>query len=158
MMLPLVALAPPLVFIIQWVVIDYSLAFGTDVGGFIGNLEYCGLKGITIEELSGGIPDMLFICFQMMFVYLALDTLTSGVVGRVKMSAFLLVRSFSSPLVLPLVLTWLTLVYTTHLDHWAWGGGWVGQLGVLDFAGGTVVHISSGFAALALVIGKRIGY
>ena len=56
------------------------------------------------------------------------------------------------------MLTWLTLVYTTHLDHWAWGGGWVGQLGVLDFAGGTVVHISSGFAALALVIGKRIGY
>lgn len=144
-MLSLVALA---LGVVQWVFIGYSLSFGSDIGGFIGGLEYLGLNGITIDGVSGGIPDMLFVCFQMMFACLALAILTSGIVDRIKMSSFIVFGAL-----------WLTIVYAP-LAHWAWGGGWAGELGALDFAGGTVVHISSGFAALALalVIGKRLGY
>ena len=112
MMLSLVALA---IGIIQWIVVGYSLAFGSDIGGFIGSLEYFGLNGITIDGVSGGIPDMLFVCFQMMFACLTLAILTSGVVGRVKMSAFLIFGAI-----------WLTIVYAP-LAHWAWGGGWAGN-------------------------------
>ena len=146
MMLSFVALA---LGIVQWIIIGYSLAFGGDVGGVIGwSLDYVGLSGIPIDGVTGGIPDILFVCFQMMFACLALAILTSGIVGRVKMSSYIVFG-----------LLWLTLVYAP-LAHWAWGGGWAAQLGALDFAGGTVVHISSGFAALALalVIGKRVGY
>jgi Amt family ammonium transporter len=146
MMLSFVALA---LGIVQWIIIGYSLAFGGDVGGVIGwSLDYIGLSGIPLDGVTNGIPDILFVCFQMMFACLALAILTSGIAGRVKMSSYILFG-----------LLWLTLVYAP-LAHWAWGGGWAAQLGALDFAGGTVVHISSGFAALALalVIGKRIGY
>jgi len=146
MMLSFVALA---LGIVQWIIIGYSLAFGGDVAGVIGwSLDYVGLSGIPIDGVTGGIPDILFVCFQMMFACLALAIMTSGIVGRVKMSSYIV-----------LGVLWLTLVYAP-LAHWAWGGGWAAQLGALDFAGGTVVHISSGFAALALalVIGKRIGY
>ncbi|ABN06334.1 ammonium transporter [Methanocorpusculum labreanum Z] len=146
MMLSFVALA---LGIVQWIIIGYSLAFGADVAGVIGwSLDYIGLSGVPIDGVTGGIPDILFICFQMMFACLALAILTSGIVGRVKMSSYIVVG-----------LLWLTLVYAP-LAHWAWGGGWAYSLGALDFAGGTVVHISSGFAALALalVIGKRVGY
>ena len=145
MMLSLTALA---LGVIQWIIIGYTLAFGSDVGGLIGNLEFLGLNNVSIDGVSGEIPEMLFICFQMMFACLTLAILSSGVVGRIKMSAFLIFGA-----------VWLTIVYAP-LAHWAWGGGWAGQLGALDFAGGTVVHISSGFAALALaiVIGKRLGY
>lgn len=134
--------------IIQWVVLRYSLAFGSDIGGFIGSLEYFGLNGITLDGVSGGILGMLFLCFQMMLACLTLAILTSGVVGRVKMSAFLIFGAI-----------WLTIVYAP-LVHWAWGGGLAGTLGALEFAGGTVVHISSGFTdlALAIVIGKRLSY
>ncbi|MDD2470834.1 MAG: ammonium transporter [Methanocorpusculum sp.] len=146
MMLSFVALA---LGIVQWIIIGYSLAFGGDVGGVIGwSLDYIGLSGIPLDGVTNGIPDILFVCFQMMFACLALAILTSGIAGRVKMSSYILFG-----------LLWLTLVYAP-LAHWAWGGGWAAQLGALDFAGGTVVHISSGFAALALalVIGKRIGF
>ncbi|MDU9376099.1 Ammonium transporter [Methanocorpusculaceae archaeon Sp1] len=145
MMLSLTALA---LGVIQWIIIGYSLAFGSDIGGLIGSLEFLGLNNVSIDGVSGEIPEMLFICFQMMFACLTLAILSSGVVGRIKMSAFLIFGAI-----------WLTVVYAP-LAHWAWGGGWAGQLGALDFAGGTVVHISSGFAALALaiVIGKRLGY
>jgi len=146
MMLSFVALA---LGIVQWIIIGYTLAFGADVGGVIGwSLDYIGLSGIPIDGVTGGIPDILFVCFQMMFACLALAILTSGIVGRVKMSSYIVFGFL-----------WLTLVYAP-LAHWAWGGGWASQLGALDFAGGTVVHISSGFAALALalVIGKRVGY
>ncbi|HJJ29735.1 MAG TPA: ammonium transporter [Methanocorpusculum sp.] len=146
MMLSFVALA---LGIVQWIIIGYSLAFGGDVAGVIGwALDYVGLSGIPIDGVTGGIPDILFVCFQMMFACLALAILTSGIVGRIKMSSYIV-----------LGFLWLTLVYAP-LAHWAWGGGWAAQLGALDFAGGTVVHISSGFAALALalVIGKRVGY
>ncbi len=145
MMLSLVALA---LGIVQWIIIGYTLAFGSDMGGVIGSLEFLGLSGIPLDGVTNGIPDILFVCFQMMFACLALAILTSGAVGRIKLSSYIV-----------LGLAWLTLVYAP-LAHWAWGGGWASQLGALDFAGGTVVHISSGFAALALalVIGKRIGF
>lgn len=131
---------------IQWVIIGYSLAFGPDVGGFIGNLDYVGLQGVGMD--GDGIPDLLFMAFQLVFAGLTLAILTSAMAERVKISSFIIFG-----------LLWTTLVYDP-LAHWAWGGGWAHQLGALDFAGGTVVHISSGFGALAaaLIIGKRIGF
>lgn len=132
---------------IQWVVGGYSLAFGSDISGFIGSLEYVGLAGVGMGG-EGTIPDILFMVFQLVFAAVTLAILTSGVAERIKLSSFIV-----------LGLLWTTLVYDP-LAHWAWGGGWASQLGALDFAGGTVVHISSGFGALALalVIGKRSGF
>ena len=131
---------------IQWVVFGYSLAFGTDINGLIGNLDYVFLHGVGME--GDGIPDLLFMVFQLVIAGLALAIVTSAVAERVKLSSFIIFG-----------LLWTTLVYDP-LAHWAWGGGWAAQLGALDFAGGTVVHISSGFSALALalVIGKRLGF
>ena len=133
---------------IQWVLFGYSLSFGQDIGGFIGNLQYIGLEGIGMEAGSGGYPPLLFVAFQGMFAAIAMAIVVSGFAERVKLSAFIL-----------FALLWTTLVYDP-LAHWAWGGGWASQFGSLDFAGGTVVHISSGFAALAVawVIGKRAGF
>ncbi|PWR75186.1 ammonium transporter [Methanospirillum stamsii] len=133
---------------VQWVLCGYSLAFGPDIGGFIGGLDYLGLSGIGMEATSLPIPDILFAAFQLVFAGLTLAILTSGVAERIRLSAFVLFG-----------LLWTTLVYDP-LAHWAWGGGWAASLGALDFAGGTVVHISSGFGALAiaLVIGKRMGF
>lgn len=112
----------------------------------IGGLEYVFLQGVGMD--GDGIPDLLFMAFQMVFAGLTLAIVTSGVAERIKMSSFVVFG-----------LLWTTLVYDP-LAHWAWGGGWAAELGALDFAGGTVVHISSGFAALALalVIGKRLGF
>jgi len=131
---------------LQWVIFGYSLAFGSDIGGLIGNLEYVFLHGVGMG--GDGIPDLLFMVFQLVFAGLALAIVTSAVAERVKLSSFIIFG-----------LLWTTLVYDP-LAHWAWGGGWAAQLGALDFAGGTVVHISSGFSALALalVIGKRVGF
>jgi Amt family ammonium transporter len=131
---------------IQWVVCGYSLAFRPDIGGFIGGLDYIALNGVGMT--GDGIPDLLFMVFQLVFAGLTLAILTSGVAERIKLSAFIVFG-----------LLWTTLVYDP-LAHWSWGGGWAGALGALDFAGGTVVHISSGFGALALalVIGKRSGF
>lgn len=131
---------------IQWVLYGYSLAFGTDIYGFIGGLDYLGLRGVGLG--GEGIPDMLFMMFQLVFAGVTLAILTSGVAERIKLSSFIV-----------LGILWTTLVYDP-LAHWAWGGGWAGELGALDFAGGTVVHISSGFGALALamVIGSRAGF
>ncbi len=133
---------------IQWVLFGYSLSFGQDIGGFIGNLQYIGLEGIGMEAGSGGYPPLLFVAFQGVFAAIAMAIVVSGFAERVKLSAFIL-----------FALLWTTLVYDP-LAHWAWGGGWASQFGSLDFAGGTVVHISSGFAALAVawVIGKRAGF
>lgn len=131
---------------LQWVICGYSLAFGTDISGFIGGTEYLGLTGVGMD--GEGIPDILFAAFQLVFAGLTLAILTSGVAERMKLASFVVFG-----------LIWTTLVYDV-LAHWAWGGGWAAQLGALDFAGGTVVHISSGFGALAiaLVIGKRAGF
>lgn len=131
---------------IQWVLLGYSLSFGTDIFGFIGGLDHIGLRGVGLD--GQGIPDMLFMVFQLVFAGVTLAILTSGIAERVKFSSFIV-----------LGLLWTTLVYDP-LAHWSWGGGWAHSLGALDFAGGTVVHISSGFGALALalVIGNRMDY
>jgi Amt family ammonium transporter len=133
---------------IQWVLFGYSLSFGGDIGGFIGNLDFAGLSGIGMEAGDAGYPPILFVAFQGVFAAIAMAIVTSGFAERVKLSAFIL-----------FALLWTTLVYDP-LAHWAWGGGWASVFGSLDFAGGTVVHISSGFAALAvaMVIGKRSGF
>lgn len=133
---------------VQWVFFGYSLAFGSDIGGFIGGLDFMGLTGVGMDATNLPIPDILFAAFQMVSAALALAILTSGVAERIRISAFVLFG-----------LIWTTIVYDP-LAHWAWGGGWAASLGALDFAGGTVVHISSGFGALAiaLVIGKRSGF
>ena len=137
-----------MIVILQWFLIGYSLVFGTDYI-IIGGLEHIGFAGIGFgTELGLQIPDMLFAAFQMTFAGLTLAIIVSGVAERVKFGAFLFFG-----------LLWTTLVYDP-IAHWLWGGGWLQQLGALDFAGGTVVHISAGFSALALAIyiGKRSGF
>ncbi|WP_338252156.1 ammonium transporter [Pyrodictium abyssi] len=144
---------------LQWVLVGYSLSFGGNVlGGFVGGLEYAGLRGIAVDQPTPGLeglPHLAFVAFQMTFAAITLAILTSALAERVKLGAFLVFG-----------LLWTTLVYDP-VAHWVWGGGWLHTwlheaLGAapLDFAGGTVVHITSGFAALvlALVVGKRIGY
>jgi Amt family ammonium transporter len=135
---------------IQWVLFGYSLSFGSDVSGLIGGLDYIALEGVGMAEapLASTIPHLLYVIFQLVFAAVSLAILTSCVAERVKFSSFIV-----------LGLLWTTLVYDP-MAHWIWGGGWTAQLGAIDFAGGTVVHISSGFSALAiaLVIGKRMGY
>jgi Amt family ammonium transporter len=133
---------------VQWVLVGYSLSFGTDVAGFVGGLDFLGLRGVGMDVGDGTIPGLLFMAFQLVFAGITLAIITSAVAERVRIGSFIVFG-----------LLWTTLVYDP-LAHWAWGGGWAGQLGALDFAGGTVVHISSGFGALALalVIGKRIGF
>jgi ammonium transporter, Amt family len=135
---------------IQWVLLGYSLAFGPDVGGFVGNLQFLGLNGVGMDpgSYSPVIPSLLYMVFQLVFATVTMAIVTSGIAERVKFSSFII-----------FALLWTTVVYDP-LAHWVWGGGWAGQFGSLDFAGGTVVHISSGFAALAIsfVIGKRAGF
>ncbi len=133
---------------IQWVIIGYTLAFGSDIGGLIGSLEHLGLEGIGSDPGDAAYPPLLFVAFQLVFATVTMAIVTSGFAERVRLSAFVL-----------FAILWTTLVYDP-LAHWAWGGGWAMGFGSLDFAGGTVVHISSGFAALAvaLVIGKRMGF
>jgi Amt family ammonium transporter len=137
---------------IQWILWGYSLAFGPDKGGIIGGLEWFGLRGVGAEPFDAyakTIPHQAFMLFQMMFAIITPALITGAFAERKKFSAFLL-----------FTLLWATLVYDP-LAHWVWGdGGWLKRLGALDFAGGTVVHISSGVSALvcAIVIGKRRGY
>jgi Amt family ammonium transporter len=134
---------------IQWVLFGYSLSFGPDVGHVIGSLKWIGFSGVSLvpnPDYSGTIPHMLFAMFQMMFAVITPALITGAFAERMKFAAFAL---FS--------LLWATLVYDP-LCHWVWGaGGWLRNLGALDFAGGTVVHISSGISALicALYLGKR---
>jgi Amt family ammonium transporter len=132
---------------IQWIFIGYTLAFGGDAGGFVGNLEFFGLNNVPFES-SAAYPPMLFMMYQLTFAAVTLAIVTSGMAERIKLSAFLI-----------FALIWVTLVYSP-VAHWVWGGGWAQSLGFVDFAGGAVVHISAGFAALALaiVIGKRAGF
>jgi Amt family ammonium transporter len=132
---------------IQWVLFGYSLSFGSDIAGFVGSLEYLGLKGVGMEA-NGTIPHLIFMIFQLTFAAITLAILTSALAERVRLGSFMVFG-----------LLWTTLVYDP-LAHWVWGGGWAASIGALDFAGGTVVHISSGFSALALamVVGKRAGF
>ncbi len=137
---------------IQWVLWGYSLAFGPDRGGIIGGLDWIGLRGVGLEPFdaySKTIPHQAFMLFQMMFAIITPALITGTFAERKKFSAFLI-----------FTVLWATIVYDP-LAHWVWGdGGWLKKLGALDFAGGTVVHISSGVSALvcALVIGRRRGY
>ena len=133
---------------IQWVFIGYSLSFGEDVGKFIGNLDKMFLMGSTFETLNGTIPDYLFCIFQMMFAIITAALISGGIAERVSFKAYVI-----------FIFLWSTLVYDP-ICHWVWGGGWLGDLGALDFAGGTVVHISSGTAGLAaaLYLKQRRGY
>jgi len=136
-----------------WILWGYSLSFGPDaLGGFIGNLKYFGLSGMGVRQHSryaGSLPSFVFVVFQLMFAIITVALISGSLVERVK---------FSSWVVFTVI--WLTAVYAP-IAQWVWGiGGIFQKMGVLDFAGGTVVHISAGFAGLAgaLVLGKRKGY
>ena len=133
---------------IQWILFGYSLSFGHDISGIIGNLQNLGLNGVSMNAGDAAYPPLLFMIFQMTFAAVTVAIVTSGLAERVKLSSFII---FS--------LLWTTIVYDP-VAHWVWGGGWLAAIGCIDFAGGIVVHISAGFAALAiaLVIGKRAGY
>jgi Amt family ammonium transporter len=137
---------------IQWVLWGYSLAFGPDVHGLIGNLGWFGLKGVGLEpnpDYAATIPHQAFMIYQLMFAIITPALITGAFAERMKFGAFL-----------AFTLLWTTFIYDP-LAHWVWGtGGWIRNLGALDFAGGTVVHISSGVSALAaaLLIGKRRGF
>jgi ammonium transporter, Amt family len=137
---------------LQWVLFGYSLAFGPDHGGVIGGLSWAGLHGVGLQpnaDYAPTIPHQLFMAYQMMFAVITPALIIGAFAERMKFSAFLL---FS--------VLWATMVYDP-LAHWVWGtGGFLKELGVLDFAGGIVVHISAGVGALAaaLVVGRRRGY
>jgi Amt family ammonium transporter len=132
---------------IIWVVCGYSIAFGGD-GAFWGGLDKLFLKGVTVDSLSGTIPETVFMTFQMTFAIITPALMVGAFAERMKFSAMLWFMG-----------VWLIVVYAP-ICHWVWGGGWLGALGVLDFAGGTVVHINAGVAGLvaALMLGKRSGY
>jgi ammonium transporter, Amt family len=137
---------------IQWILIGYSLSFGPDVNGLIGNLDWIGLNGVGVEpnpDYAPTIPHMAFMMYQAMFAVITPALITGAFAERVKFSAYLL-----------FILLWSTLVYDP-VAHWIWGaGGWLRKMGTLDFAGGIVVHLISGISALAaaVIIGRRKGY
>jgi Amt family ammonium transporter len=135
---------------ILWVIFGYSLSFGPDLGGFIGSLDWAGLSGVGVKPgpYSSTVPHLIFCAFQLMFAIITPALITGAFAERMKFSAFVL-----------FTVLWSTLVYFP-LCHWVWGGGWLGKMGALDFAGGTVIHLNAGVAALVavLIIGKRKGY
>jgi len=135
---------------VQWVVIGYTLAFGGDIGGFIGGFDYFLLSGVgqNPSPFADNLPDLVFMMFQGMFAVITPALISGAFAERIRFVPFAV-----------FTLLWATLVYDP-ICHWVWGGGWIAGLGALDFAGGTVVHISSGTAALvaALVLGRRLGW
>lgn len=133
---------------IVWLACGYSLAFGDTTGGWIGNLDKAFMMGITPDTLSGDIPEILFAMFQGTFAIITPALIVGAFAERMRFSAMLI---FS--------LVWLLLAYVP-VTHWIWGGGWMADLGVMDFAGGIVVHVNAGVAALvaAMVIGNRKGF
>ncbi|HET7481900.1 MAG TPA: ammonium transporter [Actinomycetota bacterium] len=137
---------------ILWVLIGYSLAFGPDKGGLIGGLDYLGFHGVgqgPNPDLAPTIPHIAFALFQMMFAVITPALITGAFAERMKFSGYVAFTTL-----------WLLLVYSP-VAHWVWApGGWIRELGAIDFAGGTVVHINAGMAALAAVIliGKRRGF
>jgi len=137
---------------VQWILIGYSLAFGPDVHGIIGNLDWAGLQGVGVNpntDYAPTIPHIAFMMFQAMFAVITPALITGAFAERMKFSSYLL-----------FTLLWSTIVYDP-VAHWVWGaGGWLKKMGTLDFAGGIVVHLISGISALAaaLIIGKRKGY
>ncbi|CAG0947414.1 Ammonium transporter [Anaerolineae bacterium] len=137
---------------VQWVLVGYTLAFGPSLGGIIGALSYLGLNGVGAEpnaDYAATIPHLAFAAYQMMFAVITPALITGAFVERVRFKSFLL-----------FTILWATFVYDP-VAHWVWGvGGILRQLGALDFAGGTVVHVTAGFSALAFasVIGARRGF
>ncbi|MGZ8427449.1 MAG: ammonium transporter [Candidatus Binatia bacterium] len=137
---------------LQWVLWGYSVAFGPDIGGLFGSLAWVGLNGVGVEpnpDYAATIPHMTFMVYQMMFAIITPALITGAFAERAKFSTFLV-----------FMILWTTIVYDP-LAHWVWGvKGWMREMGALDFAGGTVVHISSGASALvaAIMFGRRIGY
>ena len=131
---------------IIWVAYGYPFAFGdVSLSGVISQPAHFFMSGIGVDDLTGSIPTILFIVFQLTFAGLTAALISGAIVGRMKISAWIL-----------FIIAWVTLVYVP-IAHWVWGGGWLMQMGALDFAGGTVVHINSGVTALALalVLGRR---
>ena len=129
-----------------WVAYGYPFAFGdVSINGMISQPAHFFMSGIGINDLTGSIPTILFIVFQLTFAGLTAALVSGAIVGRMKTSAWMI-----------FIIAWVSLVYIP-IAHWVWGGGWLMQMGALDFAGGTVVHINSGVTALALalVLGKR---
>ncbi len=137
---------------LQWILIGYTLSFGPDISGIIGSLKWVGLNGVGMEpnaDYAATIPHILFMAYQMMFAVITPALISGAVAERMKFSAFLV-----------FILLWTTIVYDP-VAHWIWGnGGWLRNMGTLDFAGGIVVHVTSGLSALvaAIVVYKRKGF
>jgi Amt family ammonium transporter len=135
---------------VLWMIVGYSLAFtnGGEINAYVGSLDKIFLLGIGIDSLSGTIPETVFMTFQMTFAIITPALITGALADRMKFSSLLVFLSI-----------WMIIVYAP-ITHWVWGGGFLSDAGVLDFAGGTVVHINSGIAALvgAIVLGRRRGY
>jgi Amt family ammonium transporter len=137
---------------VEWILVGYSFAFGPDHGGIIGDLSWFALSGVGLtpfKDYAATVPHQAFMIYQMMFAVITPALITGAFAERFKFSTFLV-----------FTLLWALLVYNP-VAHWVWGiGGWIRNLGALDFAGGTVVHITSGVSALAaaLVVGKRKGF
>lgn len=131
-----------------WIGWGYSLAFGESSNFFIGSLQHLFLNGIDIHSITGTIPTIIFVVFQMTFACIAVAIILGSVVDRMKFSSWIV-----------FIILWITFVYTP-VCNWAWGGGWMHHIGALDFAGGNVVHINAGISGLvlALFLGKRRGY
>jgi ammonium transporter, Amt family len=136
---------------ILWVVYGYSLGFGNDIGSFIGGTSFVGLRNVGQDPstvYATTVPHLAFMIYQAMFAIITVALWTGSIVERIKFSS-----------VIVIAVAWFTLVYCP-VAHWVWGGGWLAKLGALDFAGGTVVHITAGASALALamLLGQRKGY
>ncbi|MEZ4527947.1 MAG: ammonium transporter [Desulfobacterales bacterium] len=131
-----------------WVMWGYTLAFGPDLGKFVGGFDHFFLSGMDVSSLSGTIPTYVFVVFQMTFAGITVALVLGSIVDRMKFSSWVV-----------FTVLWVTVVYSP-ICHWAWGGGWMHAMGALDFAGGNVVHINAGVAGLvlSLILGKRIGY
>lgn len=131
-----------------WMMWGYTLAFGPDKGGLVGGLDLLFLNGIGVSSLTGTIPTYVFVLFQMTFAGITVALVLGAIVDRMKFSAWIVFAGL-----------WVTFIYAP-IAHWVWGGGWMGTMGALDFAGGNVVHINAGVAGLVLTlfVGKRIGF
>ena len=133
---------------ILWLVVGYSIAFGPSESAYWGGLSKMMFNGVVVDSLSGDIPETVFASFQMTFAIITPALIVGAFAERIKFSAMLLFSAL-----------WTLIVYFP-VANWVWGGGWLGQMGLIDFAGGTVVHVTAGIGALvfALVIGQREGF
>ena len=134
---------------VEWLILGYTMTFGADVGGFIGSLEKFGLANVGMNVLENGtIPELAFVAFQCMFAVITPALITGAFAERMKFRAFTL-----------FILLWAIFIYNP-MAHWVWGGGFLAELGALDFAGGLVIHILSGVSGLTICIllGTRRGY